>query len=443
MVAGHAPRKLPRSAFVLLLALAMLAVVVNAAWWLRPERILPLPAIPIEELEPQVAAIIETARHQVERDDHSAMAWGDLGAALRAHDLGPQADVCFRNAESLDPNDYRWPYLLGVSLTTTDADEGLACLRRAAALAGNRPHVLLRLAESLLDRRLTTEAAAVINRVLSFAPSNPRAQLAQARLLLLQGDWERSCTWAEKSAAGAPDKRAPHLLLAQICRRRGDEAGEDRALAALKSIPDGITSWEDPDIEVLMGLRQDRRWRLENADQLATSGQIESAADAFAEMARENDSSAAATLKLVQTYYQQQKYAEAAKALREQLQRREDDERVHFQLGVACFFQQRFGVAAREFRRTIELKPDHVDAHYNLGHALRKNDQLDEAQQAFAAAVSLRPGHTRARANLAELLMAKGEIDEANQHLEIVARHDPNDPILRKLRKGARPRNVP
>ena len=432
---GSSPRRLPRWALALLLSLAALAVVLNVAWWLWAPKILPLPAIPTGELEPEVAAIVEAARQQVERDNYSAAAWGDLGAALRAHDLGPQANICFRNAQSLDPSDYRWPYLLGVSLTGTDADASLANLRRAAELCGNRSHVHLRLAEMLLDRGLTADAARVVDHVFSFAPSEPRAQLARARLLFMEGKFADSRPWAEKSADRAPDKRAPHLLLAQIYRRLGDEAGQNREMDLLQSIPDGITPWEDPDLEVLFGLRQDRMWQLRNAEQLAMSGQVAQAADTFAELAQGDSHSAAATLKLAHTLFQQRKYSEAERVLREQLQLQRDDERLHFELGVACFLQGNYEPAVQEFRQATRLKPDHVNAHYNLGHALLKIDRTSEALEAFAAAVALSPGHSQARANLAELLLQAGKEEEAEQHLDVAARLNPDDPKVRDLKR--------
>lgn len=428
-----APPRTVRWRLVVLLLLAGVAVIANAAWWLARPQLAPLPSIPMEQLEPRVAGIVAAALAGVEQDGRSPMAWGDLGAVLRAHDLGPQANVCFRNAELLDDDDYRWPYYLGVSLSVTDLESAVECYRRAAQRAGDRPHVHLRLAEALLDRGMPAEAEPVIERVLASHPTDARAQLAKARCLFSQEKLQESRTWAEKSAAAAPDMRATHLLLAQLCRRLNDAEGQDRALAALASIPEGITPWDDPDVAALFGLRQDRSARLRSAKELARSGLTASATDVLSELAQESDPTASAALALADALVHERKYAQAEKLLRQYVQDQPDDERIRFLLGVACFQQGNYPQAAEEFRRTIELKPDNVMAHYNLGHALQKCGDAQGAKEAFLAAVRLRPGHGLARANLAELWLAEGNREEARRHLRIAARLIPNDPAVRDL----------
>jgi tetratricopeptide (TPR) repeat protein len=387
----------------LLVALSAVAIVANAAWLMRRPRLLPLPDIATAGMEPEVAEIIGAGRHLVETNEQSAQAWGEMGAVLRAHDLGPEANVCFRNAESLDPSDYRWPYLLGVSLMTTDADAGLACFRRAAALAADLAHVQLRLAETLANRGLNAEADPIIDRVLAANPREPRAQLAKARLLFEQGKIEESRTWAEKSAAAAPDKRATQLLLAQICRRLGDKQGQERAQAALAELPEGHTPWEDPDVESVNSLRRDRAWQLLTGERPAESGQIAEVTELLEELALA-DPAAGAAIEPVRVHLMQGQFAEAEAALRKLLPRHDDNESLHYRLGVLCFQQKRYEPAVEEFRRAVALKPDHVNAYYNLGHALRETGDDAAAKDAFATTVRLSPGHARARAYLAEQL---------------------------------------
>jgi tetratricopeptide (TPR) repeat protein len=425
-------RRIPRWLLWVLLALLAVAVAANAAWLMRRPRLLPIPEITTANMEPQVAEIIEAGRHLVKTNEHSAQAWGELGAVLRAHELGPEANDCFRNAQTLDPTDYRWPYLLGVSLMTTDADAGLACFRRAAALAGDLSHVQLRLAETLANRGLNDEAALIIERVLKANTIEPRAQLAKARLLFEQGKIEESRMWAEKSAAAAPDKRATQILLAQIYRRLGDKQGEQRAQAAAAELPEGHTPWDDPDVQSVNSLRRDRAWQLLTGERPAESGQIAAVTELLAELALA-DPAAGAAIEPVRTYLEQKDHAGAEAVLRQLLLRHDDSERLHYQLGVLCFQQQRYEPAAEEFRRAVALKPDHVDAYYNLGHALRMTGDEKAARDAFVAAVRLSPSHARARANLAEVLFSEGKTEEARQHLAVAAKLAPQDPKVREL----------
>jgi Flp pilus assembly protein TadD len=229
---------------------------------------------------------------------------------------------------------------------------------------------------------------------------NPRAQLAQARLLFVEGKLEEARSWAEKSAAGAADRRAPHVFLAQLCRRAGDEEAAARELAVLAEIPDGITPWEDPDVADLLALRQE---------------------------------AVTPALDVAKHYSQQRNFAAAAAALRTALTKSPADERLHFELGIACFRQQQFDEAASAFRSATELKADHVDAYYNLGHALLKLGRERQAQDAFATAVKLRPSHAFARINLADLLLQSGQTSAAREHLEVAVKLAPEEQRVQEL----------
>ncbi|MBC7854082.1 MAG: hypothetical protein IAF94_11655, partial [Pirellulaceae bacterium] len=127
-----------RRLMVALLGLATLAAGVNVAWRQFQPALEPLPSAATEPLDPRVRELVESAAAIVAIDSRSAAAWGDLGAVYFAHNFEPQAQGCFRNAERLAPGDYRWPYLLGVSLIHTDCDQMIAAYRRAAERCGKR-----------------------------------------------------------------------------------------------------------------------------------------------------------------------------------------------------------------------------------------------------------------------------------------------------------------
>jgi tetratricopeptide (TPR) repeat protein len=245
--------------------------------------------------------------------------------------------------------------------------------------------------------------------------------------LFAEGKVVEAKSWAEKSAKGAEDRRAPHLLLAQLCRRTGDKEGEARELSLLDKIPDGITPWEDPDVAEVLSLRQDKAARLAKA---------ESAAQVLAEVSGAEDGSP--VLQLARAYYQSKEFTAAEAVLRTMLKKFPSDERLHSEVGVACFQQKKYQEASDEFRRTIELKSDFVDAHYNLGHALLKLGKKKEARDAFAAAVRLQPSHVFARINLADLLLDAGETKAAREQAEIAVRLAPGDRRARELLEKAR-----
>jgi tetratricopeptide (TPR) repeat protein len=430
-------RRSPYFRWAVLAALALagaIGVLAIRGWKSEPE-LESLPDVALASAEPDVVRLVDQARGLVARDPRSAIAWGDLGAVLWAHDFGPEAEQCFRNAQRLDPSDYRWPYLLGMSRCTTDADQALLHYRRAADLAPDRAHVQLRLAESLLAANLLDDAEPVIARALAIAPDNPRAQLAKAQMLFAQGNLEDSRTWCERSAEGAAGKRAPYLLLAQLSRRLNDSAAAARAAAALDAIPDKTTEWEDPDVAKVLALRRDQASQLIAVDQLVAAGRVQEATDRLIDLSRTADLSGTMTEKLVGFLLKQGRPDEAEAVLREKLAQSPNHERLRFQLGVVLFGSQKYAAAAAEFERACELKPDNIEALCNLGHSLRLSGRQDDAQGAFAAAVRLSPGNAFGRTNLAELLLDAGKIDEARPHVEVAARLAPRDPQVLALVK--------
>ena len=297
-----------------MLGLAILAVGVNVAWRFSQPALEPMPAADTEHLDHEIRDLMTSAEANVVHDNRSAAAWGDLGAVYYVHSLEAQSQVCFRNAERLDPADYRWPYLLAVSLSSADHEQ-IAAYRRAARRCGQRAHVQLRLAEVLLDRGELAEAAAQIESVLTYAPSDSRALFAKARLLFAQGKLGEAKSFAEQSTENAADKRAPYMrapymLLAQLCRRTHDAEREARTVAALQQIPDGFPSWEDPDVTAVFALNRSRAHRLVVAEELARSGNSATGTRMLHVMAAESNGAAAAE-KLAQTLNREERFAEA------------------------------------------------------------------------------------------------------------------------------------
>src|SRR5262249_20078112 len=174
------PGRARRLWLVLLLAVA---AGVAVTCWLVPRRPGPAPReADLSGVDPAIAAPVREAHAEVVAKPNSAAAWGRLGQILRAHDFVEAANTCFARAETLDPNEPRWPYLQGATIAMTDRESALPYLERAATTAAvDTPR--LRLAEVLLQLGRAEEAEVHFREVLARAPHNPRARLGLARVL--------------------------------------------------------------------------------------------------------------------------------------------------------------------------------------------------------------------------------------------------------------------
>ena len=104
--------------------------------------LLPLPAADAGVLEPVVAAQIEQARTALQAlQGQSADAaelsagYGELGKLYQVYGLDELAEICYRNALSLDPDAYDWNYYLAYLYEQAGrAEEALRYYRIAADL---------------------------------------------------------------------------------------------------------------------------------------------------------------------------------------------------------------------------------------------------------------------------------------------------------------------
>ena len=69
------------------------------------------------------------------KNPNSGTAWGELGMTFRVHGFYPQSNACFARAAHLDPENPRWPYLIGLINLLFTPDDAVPHLRTAARLA--------------------------------------------------------------------------------------------------------------------------------------------------------------------------------------------------------------------------------------------------------------------------------------------------------------------
>src|SRR5262249_35988334 len=198
-----------RQRFGFLLVIVACAVPVAAggyyllATWASP---LP-PEVPTANLDPAVAALLNKATAAVRKAPRSAAAWGHLGQALSANDFHDEAQVCFAQAEQLDPRDVRWPYHQAPRLALTDPAAALMKRRRATDLDG-AVAIRLQFAELLLAQNQGDEAAEQFRSILDRDPPNPRAHLGLARVALLRGELPQAQEQLQPAAASRFTQKA-------------------------------------------------------------------------------------------------------------------------------------------------------------------------------------------------------------------------------------------
>jgi tetratricopeptide (TPR) repeat protein len=393
------------------------------------------PDVEADESEPAVAAAIRVARRRVLDDPRSAQAWGDLGEAFLANEMEEPSQVCFAQAERLNPGDPRWPYLYGVPLMSQgDRAGALPYQRRAAELSDSAaetntaPRLLL--AENLLALGQTDEAEEQFRRVLARRPDDVRAQFGMGLLAYAREDWPASRDHLLRCLTSPQARQKASALLSAVSQRLGDTAGADRYRAQADRFPKDF-DWADPYATEYLNWAAKKRARYRLVEQLEAAGRLADAVAVLRPMATEFPDDHLAQFTLGKYLGQLGDYAGAERALRRALELAPDKAQAHYYLslvlmkegeallrqGEADPARAALREAGEEARQALAITPDNGFAHMSLGLTLKYLGDRPGAIAALRRAVGCNPELAELQFYLGELLADDGQGAEARRYL--------------------------
>ena len=355
------------------------------------------------------------------------MAWGTLGAALMTHKFQQAAATCFKQAEKLQPNEPRWPYLHGVMLLTGDAEAAIPHLSRATELAGDHPPApKLRLADALLERGQLDEAERHLQSLLQRHPDEPHVALGLGKLAFAREQFDEALKDLDRAARSPYTARASLALIAGIQQRLGNSMAAAAAVKQLAKMPRDLVM-VDPFVGEASALQTGMQASLTRADRLFRAGRKGEGMALLEKTASLYSRSATPWRVLGQARFNEKDYAGAEKALRHALELSPNESTIHFQLGNALLAQNLPTQAAECFRRATDLWPSYAPAYYQLGECLARDGRNGEAIEAFRAAVRHDPAFALGYRQLGAALIFEHRRDEAIAALERAVKLDPAD----------------
>jgi len=386
------------------IAVATLPVIAVGCWYLlRPPAASP-PKIDLTNTEPEVVQTVQTALSAVEDDPRNAATWGKLGMVLRAHDFEAACVEALREAERLDPNDARWPYLQGLTLMLGQPNDGIACLRRAVERgSSNSAPMRLRLAEALLAQGEIDDAEALAEKI---GPANPRAALVLARVAAARDDWNASLNLTEPHRDDPNCRKQLTMLRGQALLRLKRQTEGENELKRASQFPED-PGWDDPFVREVERLRVGQAAQLMQADELIDEGRLRDAIAVLEAAVRRSPNSPEPRLKLGQTYQLAGESNSSRNVLTELTRRHPELVDGWFHLGVAQLTLGEFDHAADSFDRVIARKSDHAFAYYNLALAMRKKGNRARAIWALERSLECRPDYMPARQMMDEVTHMK------------------------------------
>ena len=392
-------------------ALALTAVVVGA-----PPGVPELPDL--ATTEPQVKAEIRRAHRALRDEPESAERWGHYASVLAVHEYLAEAVPAFETASRLDPQAFRWPYLLAVKLSGDDPQRSLELLERAAALRDDYVPLHLRRAGLLERAGRPQDAEAAYRRALALDPANRHAHAGLGRRLTASGASEPARHHLERALADGP-LRAALAGLAQWHRRWGDLEMAERLARRAAALP----LFEPPDLLAaeLERLGVSTTAVMRRVLALERAGRLRDARAILERLVRDHPATAPGRSRLGEVHLAEGNPAAALAQFRAALNLAPDLVVARIGLGLALARSGRLPEAQKTFERLLEIHPASVRAHTGLAATLAEMGRLDGAAASFRRAVELAPENVMARLGYGKTLYYLGEPEQAHPILMAVA----------------------
>jgi tetratricopeptide (TPR) repeat protein len=392
-----------------------------------------LPVVPLDKMDPKVAAILGQRIDAVRRQPKSAEAWGWLGALLRAYDFRPEACECLAQAGRLDPGNPRWPYHHALALMIATPNQAIPLFRKSVQICGNTPEgPRFRLARLLAEQGRWDEARQEYEPLLAAHPEFAPARLLAARAAQAKGDTARGVELAQSCVQDPRTARSAWVLLAALHRQKGDMAAAGQAVQRSAAMPPDEGFGDPFESEVTL-LRGDSRVLGEQAHPLLAAGRLDEAAALIERMRSEHAEDPETWLLAGRLCLLRKDLAGAEQALRKHIGMSPRSVQGLFQLGLVLLARERFDEAASTFEKTTDLKKDFGPAWYNRGLALGRAKRVREAAAAFQESLRHNPERLDTYLFLAELKFHLGEREAALALLAQAQTIDPSSPRLRAL----------
>lgn len=314
-----------------------------------------LPEPDLSGVEKQVSDEVQTRLRAVHQNPKADTTWGKLAMILDVHGLKNESISCYKQANNLNQDDFRWPYFCAIVLNEMGSLEANHFFEKSIQLNQDYPPLQVRYGQALLNSNRAEEAEQFFHKAVILDSTSSHAYLGLAQIAISQDNLELSLTHLTKAIKLTPQFREAHGMLADVFRRLGklDKAAQE--LQITQKLP-LATTLSDPIYEELEAQGISAFWYKKRAFIFLNKNQPQ----------------------------------EAVEEIRIALEFRPDPDGYNF-LGNVLSQMGRHDEAANEFQKAITLAPNNVISYNNVGKALWRADKPQDASVWFERAIRLNP----------------------------------------------------
>ncbi len=406
--------------------------------WLSEPPIPPPPVIDTSRAAAPIAEAIEEDYEEAKSDPKSGYARGRLGMICFAHEYRREALECFRQAERLEPKQFRWRYYRAILEEDYNLATAADAYKAARTYRSDYAPLYLRMADVLVRLDRPDEARKNYMTAIELAPDSPYPLLGLARLELALNARGPAHELIDQAIKVAPWLRDAAMEKVRVLRLEGNVSEAARVEEAAAQLPQATSGMPDPfltDVDQ-MELSTNRLGKL--VDSLLTEGKIEEAAELLKRMIIDRPEVARVRLILGNIRMRQQHLEGAIQIFRETVDRFPNDPTAHFSLGTALESKGEFEDAIVEFAAASNRKPDYAEALYREGRVWNKLGRPENAVTPLKLSLAADPSLLRAHIDLALTLEKLGRIPEATAAARNALQLAPKDAEVHELLKNLR-----
>ena len=348
---------------------------------------------------------------------------GALGKYYLAFDFRGAAETAFSNAAGLDPEEWQWSYLLGVTLAGSgDTEAALAQFSKVREENPDNIPNITRICESLHVLERDDEAATCAQSLLQADESNVMAHYILGLQASEAGDHESVIEHLTQVSQIQPQASSIFTPLSLAYEALGEELKAKQARVRRGS---GRILVADPLVSEVMALRTTATSLLSQGSQFAEQGRMEEAEQSFRRAVELEPDNSIALYSLGAALADLSQFEEAEETLKKSLSLGDADQRVKLALALVLGQQLKDEEARQYLEEVLEVDPGNLVAGQWMGLILRRGGDCEAALPYLAEVLETESVDTNARLNQMYCFASAQQFAEAKEaglaHLELDA----------------------
>jgi len=356
---------------------------------------------------------------------------GRLGMHLSTYRKAAAAEVLYRRAKALAPDEFRWTYYLAFTLLDFGRDDEAAeMFREALTLRPEHAESRIQLAQLMLKSGDTQQSLALFEAITVAHSDRVEGWLGLGKVYQRLGDHDAAIAALEHARLVGPQFGEVYFALGEALRAKGDKDAAARELANYQRYADNRIRAADKLLLEVGALNASDVPHMAQGRYYRQHAQFDQAAVSFRAALEVNPANQDAWIELVATQGELGEIEAAGDTYRRALDAGIAYAPLHLAYGQALLDARRLAPARDAIAKSLELDPQNAAANAAMGRVEMLSGESPAAVESFRRALAARPDDFSVKFELARALNAAGRYEEAASQLDLLT----TEPMLEQSR---------